>query len=136
MKNLNIEFKQVNDRYGHKVGDALLVEVAARLSAALRASDSVFRWGGDEFVVLSESTTDMRSAVILGKKILSAIQTEFWIDGNRIMIGSSIGVRQIVNHLGELDVDQILADADTAMYAAKVRKNTVIVYGAADFSPA
>jgi diguanylate cyclase (GGDEF)-like protein len=129
-------FKQVNDRYGHKVGDALLVAVADRLAASLRASDSVFRWGGDEFVVLSESATDMRSAVILGKKILSAIQTDFLIDDNQIMIGASIGVRQIVNHLGELGVDQILADADTAMYAAKVRKNTVIVYGAADFLPA
>jgi diguanylate cyclase (GGDEF)-like protein len=129
-------FKQVNDRYGHKVGDALLVAVADRLAASLRASDSVFRWGGDEFVVLSESATDMRSAVILGKKILSAIQTDFLIDDNQIMIGASIGVRQIMNHLGELGVDQILADADTAMYAAKVRKNTVIVYGAADFLPA
>jgi diguanylate cyclase (GGDEF)-like protein len=125
-------FKQVNDRYGHKVGDALLVEVAARLAAALRSSDSVFRWGGDEFVVLSESARDIPSAVMLGEKILSAIRVDFNVDGNQIAIGGSIGVRQIMNHLGELSVDQILADADTAMYAAKVRKNSVVAYGTAD----
>jgi diguanylate cyclase (GGDEF)-like protein len=125
-------FKKVNDQYGHKVGDRLLVQVAQRLSASLRASDSVFRWGGDEFVVLSESANDVSSAIQLGNKIINSIQTDFTIDGSPITIGSSIGIRQIGNHLGELTVDQILADADVAMYQAKAQKNCVVVHGAAD----
>jgi diguanylate cyclase (GGDEF)-like protein len=125
-------FKKVNDQYGHKVGDRLLVQVALRLSASLRASDSVFRWGGDEFVVLSESANDVGSAIQLGNKIINSIQTDFTIDGSPITIGSSIGIRQIGNHLGELTVDQILADADVAMYQAKAQKNCVVVHEATD----
>jgi diguanylate cyclase (GGDEF)-like protein len=125
-------FKKVNDQYGHKVGDRLLVQVAQRLSASLRASDSVFRWGGDEFVVLSESANDVTSAIQLGNKIINSIQTDFTIDGSPITIGSSIGIRQIGNHLGELTVDQILADADVAMYQAKAQKNCVVVHEATD----
>jgi diguanylate cyclase (GGDEF)-like protein len=125
-------FKKVNDQYGHKVGDRLLVQVALRLSASLRASDSVFRWGGDEFVVLSESANDVTSAIQLGNKIINSIQTDFTIDGSPITIGSSIGIRQIGNHLGELTVDQILADADVAMYQAKAQKNCVVVHEVTD----
>jgi diguanylate cyclase (GGDEF)-like protein len=125
-------FKKVNDQYGHKIGDRLLVQVTQRLSASLRASDSVFRWGGDEFVVLSESANDVASAIQLGNKIINSIQTDFTIDGSLITIGSSIGVRQIGNHLGELTVDQILADADMAMYQAKAQKNCVVVHEATD----
>jgi diguanylate cyclase (GGDEF)-like protein len=123
-------FKQVNDRYGHKVGDELLIQVAQRLSASLRMSDRVFRWGGDEFVVLSESSSDIDSAINLGNKILNTLETQFDLNGGSVTIGGSIGVRLIGNHLGELTVDQILADADTAMYQAKARRNCVVVHGA------
>lgn len=121
-------FKLVNDEYGHAIGDQLLIQVAQRLTEGLRASDSVFRWGGDEFVVLSESANTIRSSVSLGNKIIQSLKKAYIINGNQIIIGSSIGVKQMSNHLGELTADQVLFDADAAMYQAKSQKNCVIVH--------
>ncbi|MBE9029791.1 diguanylate cyclase [filamentous cyanobacterium LEGE 11480] len=121
-------FKAINDSVGHQIGDALLIQVADRLKSGLRASDSVFRWGGDEFIVLSESANTIEDAIALGNKILDAIKMVYQIESHRILIGGSIGIKQISSHLGEVVADQILADADAAMYQAKTRKNCVVVH--------
>ncbi|NJN48727.1 MAG: GGDEF domain-containing protein [Alkalinema sp. RL_2_19] len=123
-------FKPINDQYGHHIGDVLLIQVADRLRAGLRASDMVFRWGGDEFIVLSESANTIDAAIALGNKILRSLAIAYAIEGNRITIGSSIGVKPINCELEHLAADQILVDADVAMYQAKTNRNCVVVYSA------
>jgi diguanylate cyclase (GGDEF)-like protein len=90
-------FKPVNDRYGHDVGDALLVAVGQRLQAQLRASDVVARLGGDEFVVLAAGLPDQCSAHALGQKMLNAFDEPFSIEGMKVHIiskGHSYSVQQ------------------------------------------
>jgi diguanylate cyclase (GGDEF)-like protein len=115
-------FKLVNDRFGHQGGDALLVEVAARISSAIRYSDVLIRWGGEEFLVVSRFT-DRESAEILTKRILQAIGgEEFQLASGRIRRTCSIGwaafpwrpeCPESVSHA------EILQLADKALYEAK-----------------
>lgn len=110
-------FKPVNDRYGHDVGDALLVAVGKRLQAQLRASDVVARLGGDEFVVLASGLADEQTALAVGQKMLKAFDEAFYIDGQHCEVGITAGYA-----LGPLDgntADELLKRADAAMYAGK-----------------
>ena len=110
-------FKPVNDRYGHNVGDALLVAVGQRLKAQLRSGDVVARLGGDEFVVLARALGDEATAVALGQKLLAAFTQPFDAAGQRCEVGITIGYA-----LAPLDghsADELLKRADAAMYAGK-----------------
>jgi diguanylate cyclase (GGDEF)-like protein len=116
-------FKQVNDARGHSAGDAVLVEVAARLHTCLRASDTIARLGGDEFAVLAERMAEPDNADVVADRIVRALQAPFDIDGVPATITASVGVA--VRHPGlspTADIpsaDDLLRSADEAMYVAK-----------------
>lgn len=123
------EFKPVNDRYGHQVGDELLKQVASRMDLCLRQEDTVARQGGDEFVVMLTTIHSELEALAVAEKLLTALHSQFQINGNTINIGASIGVAIFPNH-GET-AEVLLEKADTAMYAAKAAgRHTVRVYSA------
>lgn len=110
-------FKQVNDAYGHEVGDALLRAVAGRLAEGLRDSDTVARIGGDEFTVL---LTDIHSAEAIDRvadKILRMLATPFELHGHSLAVTASIG-RAVYPDDGA-DRESLLRKADTEMYASK-----------------
>ncbi len=111
------QFKQVNDTLGHSRGDLLLQAVAKRLRSAVRETDLVARFGGDEFIVLQAPITDEKEAAALAERILRSIGDTYDIDGNEVAISASIGVA-LVPHDGN-DADQILRNADMALYRAK-----------------
>lgn len=108
-------FKSVNDTFGHEAGDALLVEVAERLSSQVRATDMVARIGGDEFVVICGGT-DPKVAGALAARIVEVISEPFTIGTNRIEIGASVGIARA---RPGADVDDMLRSADSAAYEAK-----------------
>ena len=109
-------FKEVNDTLGHQHGDLLLRQVAERLRATLRATDSVARLGGDEFAVLLPAT-DRSGATIAAGKIHAALDTSFVVDGQSLRIGASLGLALCPEH--GRDPQVLLRHADVAMYAAK-----------------
>ncbi len=106
-------FKQVNDGYGHDVGDALLREVAARLSSCLRAEDTVARFGGDEFVVLIEDLPGTAFAA----KIAARLAEPVLIGGRTLPVSASVGIA--LHPRDGRDPQTLLENADTAMYRAK-----------------
>jgi diguanylate cyclase (GGDEF)-like protein len=110
-------FKQVNDGYGHAVGDLLLQEVAQRIRRCLRESDTVGRIGGDEFVVLLNNITLPEHGAVVAEKIRAILERPFELAGQRLHISSSIGVAVCPEH-GD-DNKQLIRHADEAMYAAK-----------------
>ena len=110
-------FKQVNDTYGHGVGDMLLQAVASRLQGCVRDSDTVARIGGDEFVVLLHSIQALEDAYGVQEKIQHALSLPLRLDGHCLSIGPSIGVACFPDH-GTEDV-ALFRHADEAMYSAK-----------------
>jgi diguanylate cyclase (GGDEF)-like protein len=112
------DFKLVNDRLGHAAGDEVLVGVAERLRACLRAGDTVGRLGGDEFAVLLED--DSEDPRLLAARIVAALQTPFRVDGREVVVAGSVGVAALtVAGPVAAVADRLLQQADTAMYAAK-----------------
>ena len=111
-------FKLINDRYGHEIGDRLLVAVADRLKKIIRGEDTVARLGGDEFVLVLRvrGTEELESAM---RRILSALSFAYTIDGIGIHISASIGVTLYPND--NEDAETLLRHADQAMYKAKQR---------------
>ena len=107
------DFKAVNDRFGHAVGDAVLTELAGRLKAAVRPADTVARLGGDEFVVVCEDV-DCEAATALGRRMEQALRQPLAVDGAEHRLTASIGIA-----LGDDDADGLLARADAAVYRAK-----------------
>jgi diguanylate cyclase (GGDEF)-like protein len=110
-------FKPVNDRYGHQVGDELLIEVGKRLNALLRQKDFVARIGGDEFVVIGGDIADQKSAKIFAERIIATISEPFAIAGQEITIGGSVGY--VLGSFCDEKLDQLLTLADQAMYRVK-----------------
>ena len=110
-------FKYVNDSLGHDIGDKLLKEVAIRLKKCLRKSDTVARWGGDEFTILLSQIRSVEDSFKLAKRILFEELNEIVIDNNRLHITASIGIA-LFPHDGE-DQQTLIKNADTAMYRAK-----------------
>ena len=116
-------FKGVNDRFGHEIGDQVLIEVASRLQATLRVADTPARFGGDEFVVLAEDVPDPAEAVRLGERIVAAISAPIAVHGHFVTLGVSIGIAATT---GDAEAEVLLHDADMAMYRAKATgKNCV-----------
>lgn len=110
-------FKHINDSLGHEAGDLLLKEVATRLRACLRESDTVARLGGDEFVVLIPELQEERYAATVANKILAAVARPFDLFGQEFCVTASIGI-SIYPHDG-LDEQTLTKNADIAMYQAK-----------------
>ncbi|WP_433294803.1 EAL domain-containing protein [Actinoplanes sp. CA-030573] len=109
-------FKKVNDSLGHSAGDVLLRTTAERLTGALRPYDTVARLGGDEFAVLLEST-DLVTVEALAQACLDALNQPFLVHGRKAVVSVSIGVVPGVAGYG--DAEEVLRNADVAMYAAK-----------------
>jgi diguanylate cyclase (GGDEF)-like protein len=109
-------FKPVNDGFGHAAGDAVLREVAQRLRAICRQSDTLARVGGDEFVMLLEDLADEAQAEAAAKRIVAALSKPFQLPSQRVSLSCSIGVALYPDH-GQRE--RLLASADAAMYAAK-----------------
>ena len=115
-------FKQLNDSYGHDTGDQMLIEVANRLQMNVRKSDTVARLGGDEFIVLLAGlSTDFERAAqyaeSVAEKIRNALSAEYVLDKIHHQGSASVGVKLVLG--GDIDPDQILKDADSAMYEIK-----------------
>jgi diguanylate cyclase (GGDEF)-like protein len=110
-------FKIINDSLGHLAGDQLLKIVAKRLVSCLRGGDTVARLGGDEFVMLLEEIDDLNDVIEVVHRIKDSLQVPIILDGNEIFISTSIGIA--LNSADYTQPDQLLRDADTAMYRAK-----------------
>jgi len=110
------QFKEVNDRHGHEVGDGLLKQVALRLRRVLRQSDTAGRLGGDEFAIVLPST-DAAGAVKVAKKLVKVFEAPFRIGDKTLNVSCSIGIAVYPEH-GE-DVANLCRCADVAMYVAK-----------------
>jgi diguanylate cyclase (GGDEF)-like protein len=120
-------FKQINDTLGHEAGDQLLQEVAKRLRASVRESDTVARLGGDEFVVLLPELGDATYAASVAQKILSVIAKPFTLIGHEFRITASIGISAYPED--GLDEQTLTKNADIAMYQAKAEgKNNFQFY--------
>jgi len=111
------EFKDVNDEMGHEAGDEVLKQTAARIIDGLRESDSVARFGGDEFLALLPMTTSREAAAGVASKIIDSMQHAFKVNGGEASLSCSVGIAIFPEH-GKQPEDLINA-ADAAMYAAK-----------------
>jgi diguanylate cyclase (GGDEF)-like protein/PAS domain S-box-containing protein len=112
-------FKLINDSLGHSAGDELLEAVAPRLAASVRPSDTVARFGGDEFVVLAEDVSDENAARLLTERIARAFAAPFVLRGESHVVSASTGVVMCAG--GDVEPEDLLRDADAAMYRAKER---------------
>jgi diguanylate cyclase (GGDEF)-like protein len=110
-------FKPINDQYGHAVGDLLLQQVARRLQDAIRASDTVGRIGGDEFVVLLPELAESQTAIGLAEKIRQTVRQPFMVGGQALTISCSLGVAIYPDD--GVDEIALTKSADEAMYRAK-----------------
>ncbi|MFZ2162574.1 MAG: EAL domain-containing protein [Sideroxyarcus sp.] len=115
-------FKTLNDTKGHGIGDLLLIEVSKRLQDCVREGDTLARFGGDEFVLLLEGLSEDRAqaaiqARAVGEKVLEVLSQPYLLEGNEFHSSSSMGITLFVNYRQKLD--ELLKQADTAMYEAK-----------------
>jgi diguanylate cyclase (GGDEF)-like protein/PAS domain S-box-containing protein len=109
------DFKQVNDQWGHAIGDRVLAALGARIQHTLRAGDAAARLGGDEFAVVVPSIAEPGEAVRVAERLLDAIRAPIELDGRRVSVSASIGIS-----VGS-DVAAMLQEADAAMYRAKAQ---------------
>ncbi|HEX2831329.1 MAG TPA: diguanylate cyclase [Burkholderiales bacterium] len=127
-------FKPVNDRHGHGVGDELLCMVALRLQGCVRASDTVARIGGDEFVVLLDDITRREDAVHIAAKVNAVLSAPFDVMGHELRIAASVGIAISPEH--GADTATLMRHGDKALYAAKdAGRNRYAVYGEAAAAP-
>ncbi len=112
-------FKIINDSLGHMVGDQLLVGIAHRLEACLRPGDTVARLGGDEFTILLEDLSGNEDAIDVARRVQEAVTQPFNIGGHEVFTTASIGIA--LSTTGYERAEDLLRDADTAMYRAKMQ---------------
>ena len=125
------QFKVLNDTLGHAAGDQVIVSVARRLQSVCRATDSVTRFGGDEFVVVVEDIHGEADASEVANRLREAVTAPMQVDGVDMWFGASIGVVVSSGNVRATgrDADDLLRDADTAMYRAKdLGRNRIAVF--------
>ncbi|WP_157755397.1 EAL domain-containing protein [Marinobacter salinus] len=119
-------FKDVNDTLGHPVGDQLLVEAAARISSCTRGSDTVARMGGDEFTVILPELTNTIDGEKVAEHIITVLAKPYFIQDETIYASASIGIT--FSPEDALEVDQLISNADQAMYASKTAGRNRLSY--------
>lgn len=112
-------FKQINDSLGHHAGDQFLIEVSKRIAACVRSHDLLARLGGDEFVILLDSFEDSKDVEEISSRVIKSVAAPFELDKKEVYSGASIGIAYIDN--GYQSADEIIRDADAAMYQAKAQ---------------
>jgi diguanylate cyclase (GGDEF)-like protein len=123
------DFKTVNDSQGHASGDLLLAQVAERLARVVRASDTVSRQGGDEFLIVLGGLGDDQAASTTAVKIIEAVSAPFEVNGLEVSLTCSLGIALYPDH--GTDFDTLMKNADMAMYRAKdAGRNTFRFYDA------
>lgn len=110
-------FKVVNDTFGHETGDVILIDVARRLQACLRPSDTLARYGGDEFVMLIEGAVDEGDIRMIIERIRSVFNEPFTAHGCDLAIAISVGMARGIG--GRTTCDRLIAEADMDMYLSK-----------------
>jgi diguanylate cyclase (GGDEF)-like protein len=120
------DFKLVNDELGHGVGDLVLTAVAQRLSACVRPSDTVGRFGGDEFVIVCEDIAGDAGAVDIGRRVLLSLEAPFSTPSGNRTLSASIGVATC-GFDNPMEADTLIRAADRAMYRAKMEGKSRIV---------
>lgn len=115
-------FKSVNDRFGHKFGDELLIQVSKRLTALLEEGDTLCRSSGDEFVLLMEGVVQDEEIAMLTQNIVKKMAEPFILDDHEVIIGASIGVAVYPDN--GTSHGELIKNADMAMYLAKKNNTT------------
>jgi diguanylate cyclase (GGDEF)-like protein len=110
-------FKFINDTYGHAEGDLFLIEIARRISTAVREGDTLLRLGGDEFVLVAINTTSATDAVDVAKRVLGSISGPFALGDSIVVPGLSIGIALYPRH--GTTAEALIKASDKAMYVAK-----------------
>jgi diguanylate cyclase (GGDEF)-like protein len=119
-------FKTVNDSLGHSAGDRLIVNVAKRLSGALRTGDLVARFSGDEFGIILDRISNVEDALQFAETVRRKLLTPFTINGRQVFTSVSIGIA--ISNPAYAQAEDILRDADIAMYYAKERSKNYVVF--------
>ena len=123
------EFKTINDSYGHRAGDALLIRVAGEIGALVRRDEVLARLGGDEFAILLPAVQGNEAEVLADRVLRTISQIPFHFEGHKLRLTTSLGIAYYPAHAA--DADDLVARADLAMYQAKdAGKNTWRVYRA------
>lgn len=112
-------FKNINDSLGHTIGDQLLMAMARRLESCTRDADMVARLGGDEFAILLDGINGVEDATLMAKRVQEKLESAFNLSGHEVFITTSIGIA--VSTTGYDHPENMLRDADTAMYRAKAQ---------------
>lgn len=121
------EFKTINDSLGHSDGDTMLKIVASRLEECVRATDTISRQGGDEFLVILSDVSNIDDVISVTKKIIQAFEKPFYVNSHTLSISASIGIALYPDSGDTFEF--LLKNADTAMYKAKeAGKNTYCFY--------
>lgn len=110
-------FKVVNDSLGHSAGDELLRAISERLQAAMRPSDTVARFGGDEFTILCEEIRGEHDAIAIAERIAETLKTPLHLTGREVFLTTSVGIA--LSKQAGTDAESLIRDADAAMYRAK-----------------
>jgi len=113
-------FKAINDQHGHAIGDQVLVAISERIQTAIRPTDLIVRWGGDEFIVVFEGVQTSDLAMQLASRLLGIIGAPLQLDPSspmRLFLGASIGIAMRTDQ--ELSATELIDQADRAMYQAK-----------------